>query len=171
MLARWLEELSQYDIVIQHLKGVHHGNADPLSRRPEDLKYCDCYEAGVTLESLPCGGCNFCTHLHHQWARFEDDVDDVVPLAIHRISLEDEEPDWGNILSTDFTPSEESTFWLASYPPEELRKAQLEDPDLAKLIGWLESGTLPALDELYLCSPMVKKFWLSKSQLEFQEGV
>ena len=70
-----------------------------------ELKYCDCYEAGVTLESLPCGGCNFCTCLHHQWARFEDDVDDVVPLAIHRISLEDEEPDWGDILSPDFTPS------------------------------------------------------------------
>ena len=40
-----------------------------------------------------------------------------------------------------------------------------------KAFGWLESGTSPALDELYLCSPMVKKFWLSKSQLEFQEGV
>ena len=62
----------------------------------------------------------------------------LFPLAIHRISLEDEEPDWENILPPDFTPSEESTFWLPSYLPEELRKAQLEDPDLAKLIGWLE---------------------------------
>ena len=59
MLAQWLEELSQYDMVIQHHKGVHHGNADPLSCHPEDLKYCDCYEAGVTLESLPCGGVIF----------------------------------------------------------------------------------------------------------------
>ena len=31
MLAQWLEELSQYDMVIQHRKGVQHGNADPLS--------------------------------------------------------------------------------------------------------------------------------------------
>ena len=89
---------------------------------------------GATLDSLPCGGCNFCTRLHHQWARFEDDV---VPLAIRRISLEDKDPDWGDILSPDFTPAEESTFWLPSYPPEELHKALLEDPDLAKLIEWL----------------------------------
>ena len=41
MLAHWLEELSQYDMVIQHRKGVHHGNADPLSHHPEGLKYCD----------------------------------------------------------------------------------------------------------------------------------
>ena len=95
MLARWLEELSQFDMVIQHQKGVQHGNADFLSRCPEDIKYCDCYEAGVTLESLPCEGCKFCTRLHTQWARFEDDVDDVVPLAIRRISLDDEDPDWG----------------------------------------------------------------------------
>ena len=31
MLARWLEELSQYDMVIQHRPGVKHGNADGLS--------------------------------------------------------------------------------------------------------------------------------------------
>ena len=171
MLARWLEELSQYDMVIQHRKGVHHGNADPLSRRPDDVKYCDCYEAGVTLESLPCGGCKFCTCLHNQWARFEDDVDDVVPLAIRRVTLEDEDVDWDNILSTDFPSSEESTAWLPRYTPEELRQAQLNDPGLAKLIDWLESGKSPALADLYLCSPAVKKFWLCKSQLEFVNGV
>ena len=114
MLARWLEELSQYDMVIQHRKGVQHGNADPLSRRPDDLKYCDCYEAGVTLKSLPCGGCSFCTRLHNQWARFEADVDDVVPLAIRRITLEDEEVDWDNILSPDFMSSEESAGYLVT---------------------------------------------------------
>ena len=27
------------------------------------------------------------------------------------------------------------------------------------------------MEELYLCSPSVKKFWLNKSQLEFQKGV
>ena len=174
MLARWLEELSQYDMVIQHRKGVQHGNADPLSCRPDDLKYCDCYEAGVTLESLPCGGCSFCTHLHNQWARFEADVDDVVPLAIGRITLEDEEVDWDNILSPDFMTSEESaedTLWLPSYTPAELRKAQLDDPELSKLIDWLESGKSPSLEELYLCSPTVKKFWLCRSQLEFVNGV
>ena len=161
-------------MVIQHRKGVQHGNADPLSRRPDDLKYCDCYEAGVTLESLPCGGCSFCTRLHNQWAWFEADVDDVVPLAIRRITLEDEEVDWDNILSPDFMSSEESaedTLWLPTYTPAELHKAQLDDPALSKLIDWLESGKSPSLEELYLCSPTVKKFWLWRSQLEFVNGV
>ena len=32
MLAQWLEELSQYDMVIQHCPGNKHGNADGLSQ-------------------------------------------------------------------------------------------------------------------------------------------
>ena len=32
MLAQWLEELSQYDIVIQHHPGKKLGNTDGLSR-------------------------------------------------------------------------------------------------------------------------------------------
>ena len=90
MLAHWLEELSQYDMVIQHRPGIKHGNADGLSHRPDPLPYYDCYEASATLESLPCGGCDFCSRLHHQWSRFEVDVDDVVPLAVWKVSLGDE---------------------------------------------------------------------------------
>ena len=79
MLTHWLEELSQYDMVVQYRPGIKHRNADGLSHHPDPLPYCDCYEAGATLESLPCGGCDFCSRLHHQWSRFEVDVDDVVP--------------------------------------------------------------------------------------------
>ena len=32
-LARWLEVISQYDLVIQHRPGKKHTNADGLSRR------------------------------------------------------------------------------------------------------------------------------------------
>ena len=66
MLARWIAELSQYDMVIQHHPGKQHGNADALSRMPDD--YCNCYEAGIDVSSLPCGGCKFCTKVHNQWA-------------------------------------------------------------------------------------------------------
>ena len=87
MLVCWLEELSQYDMVIQHRPQVKNGNADGLSCHPDPLLYCDCYEVGETLESLPCGGCDFCSHLYNQWACFEVDVDDVVPLAVQKVSL------------------------------------------------------------------------------------
>ena len=171
MLACWLEELSQYDMVIQHCPGVKHGNADGLSHHPDPLPYCDCYEAGATLESLPCGGCDFCSSLHNQWAHFEVDVDDVVPLAVQKVLLGDE-TDWDEIISSEYTDQPQDAIWLPSYPPEELWKFQLDDPDLSQLIGWLESDSTPLLADLYyLCSPSVTKFWLSKSQLEFQKGV
>ena len=170
MLVCWLEELNQYDMVIQHRPGVKHGNADGLSRLPDPLPYCDCYEAVATLESLPCGGCDFCSHLHHQWSRFEVDVDDVIPLAVRKVSLGDE-TDWDEIISSEYLDQPEDTIWLPRFSPEELRKFQLDDPDLSQLIGWLESDSTPLLADLYLCSPLVKKFWLSKSQFEFQRGI
>ena len=36
-LARWIERLQSYDVIIEHRKGGLHGNADALSRRPRDL--------------------------------------------------------------------------------------------------------------------------------------
>lgn len=46
-LARWMEELSQFDMTIIHRKGIYHINADCLSRIPDQIQYCDCYKAGI----------------------------------------------------------------------------------------------------------------------------
>jgi hypothetical protein len=43
-LARWMEELSQYNMILRHRPGSKHGNADALSR-------------GVKLKELPCELC------------------------------------------------------------------------------------------------------------------
>ena len=41
-LARWLEVLTQYDITLEHRRGLRHGNADGLSRQCcKDCKQCD----------------------------------------------------------------------------------------------------------------------------------
>ena len=69
MLARWLEELSQYDMVVLHRQGKNHGNADALSRIPDKEVYCQYYMAGCKPEDLPCGGCRFCTRAFQQWSR------------------------------------------------------------------------------------------------------
>ena len=82
-LARWLEELSQYDFIIQHRPGRDHGNADALSRRTEEK--CNCYQAGSKLEYLPCAGCKHCAKVRESWDRFEEDVDYIVPIATRRI--------------------------------------------------------------------------------------
>ena len=60
-LARWLEELAQYNMAIQHRPGKLHGNADGLSRTTDTLTVCSEYQSSIELDQLPCGGCTFCT--------------------------------------------------------------------------------------------------------------
>ena len=81
-LARWMAELGQYDFTIEHRKGEKHSNADGLSRIPQKME-CDCYVAGLVLDTLPCGGCSYCQRVRKQWEVFEEEVDDVVPIAFH----------------------------------------------------------------------------------------
>lgn len=37
-IARWFETLAMYQFEIEHRPGSRHGNADALSRRPDDIK-------------------------------------------------------------------------------------------------------------------------------------
>ena len=60
-------------------KGKQLANADALSRLPDSMTRCDCYRAGMTVRSLPCGGCRHCIRAHQEWGRFEDGVPDSSP--------------------------------------------------------------------------------------------
>lgn len=53
-VARWIEQLQEYDFVIEHRSGKSHGNADALSRRPcpDDCKHCLRQEAKECLRML-----------------------------------------------------------------------------------------------------------------------
>ena len=83
-LAWWLEELSLYDMVVQHRAGKKHENADSLSRVVyEDQKgYCTNFRLGVNPEELPCWGCKKCAKAHQTWLRFTEEVEDVVSLQV-----------------------------------------------------------------------------------------
>ena len=78
-LARWLEELSRYNMVLQHRAGRDHGNADALSRLV-DQGQCREYRVGTRLDQLPCGGCTYCKRAQDNWGSFCEQVDEVVPL-------------------------------------------------------------------------------------------
>jgi hypothetical protein len=65
---------------IQHRPGKKHTNADALSRIPGG-EPCSDFNLKVKLQDLPCGGCPYCTRAHLNWSGFDQDVDDVVPLA------------------------------------------------------------------------------------------
>ena len=191
-LARWLEELSQYDFQIIHRPGKKHGNADGLLRIPISVSFCNCYTAGSKPELLPCHPCHFCAKAHSQWERFYEDVDDVLPLAIkHSVSSvrqvhsdpSQETDDSGssetlsqtldNSLEEETTNSDNTAIsnWLVQYSSEELKAKQREDPDLAPIIKWLSEKENPSSHKLYLQSPATKHLWLCKDQLQFKDQV
>jgi hypothetical protein len=151
-LARWMEELSQYDVVIQHRSGRKHVNADSLSRIPDKLESCDRYYAGAELETLPCGGCKYCTRTQTQWQRFGGDVDDIIPLAVRSISQQ-------NIDNIDVN-------WMYGLTTEVIRKQQEDDHDLKTIIFWLEQEKEPSTFELQLSSKAVKHWWSCREQLK-----
>ena len=58
------------------------------------------------MNSLPCGGCPYCSQAQAQRGRFEQDVDDVMPLAAvnletFRVSVcaDDGDSNWANTTS------------------------------------------------------------------------
>ena len=202
MLARWLEELSQYDMVILHRKGSSHLNADARSRIPETVDFCDCYRAGCKPDTLPCGGCHFCVRVHNQWSRFEDEVDDVIPLSVRQvvcfhprrcllvrsqsycqddqglrirfIEVEEDDPDEAAVVET--SPLSLATKYSSGY----LRREQLKDAELGKLLRWKEGEETPLLDgercsprpdEIQLSTPGVKFLWSNKTILKVVNGV
>jgi transposase InsO family protein len=193
-LARWMEELSQYDMQIVHRPGRKHLNADGLSRIPDTLPNCNCYEAGKSLDSLPCGGCSYCARAHNQWSRFMEDVDDIVPLAV-RVVTDDTNHTSPNLtppggfsfpishssqgeddtIEIDQESGENQSFcetnWLATYTPGELREKQLLDSDLKPLITYLETKNVPKQFKLFLSSPASKALWLCRKQLVLKSGV
>ena len=53
-LARWMEELSQFDKSVVHRAGKLHANAYALSRILNELEYCPNYQSSVGISKLPC---------------------------------------------------------------------------------------------------------------------
>ena len=80
--------------------------------------------------------------MQDKWGKFEE-VDDVVPLAVREVSLE---PGW----------------WVENYTKDELRKVQLEDDIVGKVLRWLELGGEPQREELLLADPISNIFGGSK---------
>ena len=111
-LARWMEELVQFDmVVVVHRTGKLHVKADALSRIPDTGGYCPNHHAGVSLSALPyysrLNPCKFCTTTEARWARFEDKVDYVVPLSVRCIQVD--------------VPSGGADYWLSGYSKGDLR--------------------------------------------------
>ena len=80
-LARWLEELSQFYMVVQHHSGSKHANADALPRF-QDKRPCTEFKLFVSLQELLCNACKYCTKAHENWKRFATEVDQAIGLVV-----------------------------------------------------------------------------------------
>jgi len=199
-IARWLEELSQYDFNIQHRPGKDHANADGLSRVPDRLEGCLNYRAGIDVVMLPCAGCAYCRRAHSQWSRFESDVDYVVPISLRTITQIAETSSSGVPLVTCNNPVTitqiaetsssgvplvtcnnpsnrinnnvvmDETRPIIGYSPEEIRIAQSKDPELVYLNKWLKGDT-PSEDVLTLSSSTLRVYWRLREQIEVSDGI
>ena len=155
--AHWIENLSQFDMVVIHRSGKQHGNADGLSRIPDEEQFCDCYSAGVDPTMLPCysDACTFCPRAHKEWSRFEEDVDDAVPLAVKSICS-------ANVCIGS---------WIQGYTNEQLIEAQEKDASLGRLMNWISNDVKPTQGEFALCSPTVKHFFSNRDHLVLKNGL
>lgn len=190
-IARWLEELSQYDMKIVHRPGKNHGNADALSRIAPELDPCSDYHAGSVLADLPCGGCKYCTRIHESGRKFEESVDDVVGLNSRACSLNLPDEEFKIFLEADVsegsdsdleedlhhtsivfenTPgsvkevsitSSNSTTW--DLATEKVKQCQASDSDLEFLISWLTQQEEPREGELFIASPAAKFYWINRT--------
>ncbi len=100
--------------------------------------------------------------LHDHWERFEEDVDDVVPLAVRSIECATEEHVIGNPGAGDEKRAAAELFetsrvnWLEAFSKEKLAQEQRADPDLSILHKWKQVGALPTKEDVALKSPAVR---------------
>ena len=132
-------------------------NADALSRIP-CVEHCYCYMAGHP-ETLPCRGCDHCSKVTESWARFESDVDDILPLVTLR-----------TLTFADQNPSSD-TSWIGGYSSADLKTSQFEDAHIKILHEWKETGQPPCKEDIMLESPVIRHYWLCFNQIEMLDGV
>ena len=165
IIGRYLEELSHFDICLVHRAGKDHINADYLTRLDETQE-CNEYRHHTSPKDLPCydaqndRACKHCSKLHGEWARFHADVENVVPLSVRSLTVNEEE-----------IRPKSATLQMPGYTAEELKTKQEKDRHLSVILNWLNHNAEPSAAELALSSPSVKHYWAMRQQLRIIEGV
>ena len=185
-LARWLEELSQYEIRLVHRPGEKHMNADALSRIPGEEPTCEAYRLGFRLKDLPCQGCTYCSKAHSNWSPFVEEVDDVVPLATrpqriqavggegapaqgHPGPVVQGEPE-AQPPGDDPGPGGGPVGQVPS-PLAHLREEQVKDDHFKALREWLKTGQEPEQGTQMLWSPAEKYLWVNREQFCLEQDI
>ena len=100
---------------------------------------------------------------HKQWARLNDDVDDVVPLAVRSVEV---------VLPGQASSGTQAfSNWMEDLSSPELRRAQIEYPNIGIVINWLEHSYEPTTCELQLTGPETRALWLNRDFLKLEDGI
>ena len=164
--ARWLEQMEEYDFVVEHRAGSSHSNADSLSRRPCAKKQCRCQEDTSALFGGPADR-----------PQSEFVVAAVETRSRRRQAIDGGERDQENIQEQGVSresrpPTGPSNETVLPWSLEGLRAAQRSDADIGFLIELIESGSeQPEWETIALKSSDVKtlcKFW---PRLSIRDGL
>lgn len=182
-LARWLEELSQYNMIVEHRPGKKHENADALSCIQSEHEFC------FRTTDLPCGGCHHCIRAHENWAGFTEVVDNVIPLnacasggrTVAPLAIEKEEIPLHTSLEVTRTDtdvfirhSHEMVFTAAvaashpnsyqtNYSHDTLKVAQKTDQDIELIYDWLLTKIEPSDTMLFRSNQADKSYWINRN--------
>jgi transposase InsO family protein len=194
-LARWLEELSQYDMEVEHRAGKKHGNADALSRISSQTTTCPFYRVDVELKDLPYSGCKYCTKAHTSWHSFEETVDNVAALSkVCSISVEaekmgmciDSESSQEDVVSADgqtklilsnkvkiqnISESDDACLRAWDLPVDRVQKVQSSDNNLIFLVEWLATKKTPTDGDLLIANPAAKYYWMNRNCFILKNGL
>ncbi|VDI32099.1 Hypothetical predicted protein, partial [Mytilus galloprovincialis] len=185
-IARWLEEISQFDMEIKHRPGAKHPNADALSRLPQYGPFPE-FQVERVLTDLTCGGCTYCARAQQNWEQFTENVDDTIPLVkkpygstqtrgtrepmlqMSRVSVSK----MGDKLA--IWSEGEGDIWVQEiggdlgvnlgYSQEELKETrpdQNKDPELKLVVQWRKTKREPSEEEIFLSGPATKYYWRNR---------
>ena len=148
-LARWLETLSMYDITIQYRPGRLHSNADALSR-------------------IPCNRCDHCARQETLDAE-RTEKKGVTHTSCRKMTLRSHTQTCDDDTVEE---SPQSTSWITSKTPQDLRNGQLNDPSIKLVLEWKEkSNVKPTWDESSHLGPRSKHYWTQWDRLRIHNDV
>ena len=143
MWARWQNTLAEFNKEIVHRAGRSHGNADGLSRRPNEQP-----ERGRSSDS---GDPKIKSTESESPEEVEENITCLRPEENHRVAAVTIQPLWTNA---------------------EWRELQKEDPDIAPIWTRLARGEeRPRWNEISEHSLATKSYWGEWQRLKMREGV
>jgi hypothetical protein len=140
--------------------------------------------------------CPYCTRAHSNWSGFDQDVDDVVPLAnkpwgqpVSEGQDQDEEEmgprvaeiwvytgeagnrlRWESIKGVQIDREAEGISFQGP-GEDEIKEQQRVDPELAWVIRWRETGEEPTEGELFIGDSRSKYYWINREVFVLEKGV